>query len=558
MKTFLTILITAILVGGGAWFFLRDDKPQADSGGKEPLFYQSAMHPWIKSDRPGRCTICGMELTPVYPGDKGFDESGGEDIIALSETQIRVTNVATQEVAMRDLGQTLSVAGTIDDNATTHRMVSAYVDARIDKLFANYMGAPVVEGEPLIQIYSPSLLQAEREYRRLSGNLKQAAALRLKQMGLTDSQILEVGEKPDDALHTMILSPLTGTVVSREVYEGQYVKEGQTMLQLGDFSTMWFLFDAYEPDLPLIKVGQKIDVTLPSQPGKTFPGTVTFIDPNFNETTRTTQIRVELPNPEINGRRELLHKVYAEGILRIDNPPVLTVPRSAVIQTSPQAVVYVDRGEGAYQQVPVKLGRRGDQYLEILSGVSAGEKVVTTGTLLIDGQAEMNSSYSSSPVEVEKNESPTVNLTPEQTAAISDFQTTADAMSATLADDDLAAFNKASEPAMMKAGSLIEALSSLPKEDLDALESSRHFHGFEDLTTARAAYLKFSMAAQKILEPLRNSPDLPAIKIFECPMVNQAIEGADKKGRWLQTGDRQIANPYFGDSMLRCGKEIKP
>lgn len=558
MKTFLTILITALIVAGGSWFFLRENSAPASSGEKEPLFYQSAMHPWIKSDRPGRCTICGMELTPVYPGDKGFDESGGEDIIALSETQIRVTNVATQEVAMRDLGQTLSVAGTIDDNATTHRMVSAYVDARIDKLFANYMGAPVVEGEPLIQIYSPSLLQAEREYRRLSGNLKQAAALRLKQMGLTDQQILEVEKKSDEDLHSMILAPLTGTVVSREVYEGQYVKEGQTMLQLGDFSTMWFLFDAYEPDLPLIKVGQKIDVTLPSQPGKTFPGIVTFIDPNFNETTRTTQIRVELPNPEINGRRELLHKVYAEGILRIDNPPVLTVPRSAVIQTSPQAVVYVDRGEGAYQQVPVKLGRRGDQYLEILSGVSAGEKVVTTGTLLIDGQAEMNSSYSSSPDEVEKNESPTVNLTPEQTAAISDFLTTADAMSATLADDDLAAFNKASEPAMMKAGSLIEALSSLPKEDLDALDSSRHFHGFEDLTTARAAYLKFSMAAQKILETLRSSPDLPAIKIFECPMVNQAIEGADKKGRWLQTGDRQIANPYFGDSMLRCGKEIKP
>lgn len=560
MKTFLTILITALIVAGGSWFFLRENSAPAPSGEKEPLFYQSAMHPWIKSAKPGRCTICGMELTPVYPGDKGFDESGGEDIIALSETQIRVTNVATQEVALRDLGQTLQVAGTIDDNASTHRIVSAYVDARIDKLFANYMGAPVVEGEPLIQIYSPSLLQAEREYRRLSGDLKHAAALRLKQMGLTHQQILEVENKSDQDLHSMILAPLTGTVVSREVYEGQYVKEGQTMLQLSDFSTMWFLFDAYEPDLPLIKVGQKIDITLPSQPGKTFPGTVTFIDPNFNETTRTTQIRVELPNPEINGRRELLHKVYAEGTLKIDDSPVLTVPRSAVIQTSPQAVVYVDRGEGAYQQVPVKLGRRGNQYLEILSGVSAGEKVVTNGTLLIDGQAEMNSSYSSSTDEVEKNESPTVNLNPEQTAAISDFLTTADTMSAALADDDLAAFNKASEPAMMKAGSLIETLSSssIPKEDLDALDSSRHFHGFEDLKAARAAYLKFSMAVQKILQPLRKSPDFPAMKIFECPMADQAVDGADKKGRWLQTGDRQIANPYFGDEMLRCGKEIKP
>ena len=556
MKTFLTILITAIIVGVGTWLILPGNTSTASSGEKQPLYYQSAMHPWIKSDKPGRCTICGMELTPVYPGDKGFDESGGEDIIALSETQIRVANVATQEVALRDLGQTLHVAGTIDDNATTHRIVSAYVDARIDKLFANYMGAPVVEGEPLIQIYSPSLLQAEREYRRLSGNLKQAAALRLKQMGLTAQQILEVENKSDEDLHSIILAPLTGTVVSREVYEGQYVKEGETMLQLGDFSTMWFLFDAYEPDLSLIKVGQNIDVTLSSQPGKTFPGAVTFIDPNFNESTRTTQIRVELPNPKVNGRRELLHKVYAEGILKIDSPPVLTVPRSAVIQTGAQAVVYVDRGDGAYQQTPVKLGRRGDQYLEVLSGLNEGEKVVTNGTLLIDGQAEMNRSYSAPKEESTKSTTPAIELTADQSQAIRDFLATADAMSAALAADDLATFNKASEPAMLESATLIEALSStaVPKEDLDALDSSRHFHGFDDLTAARAAYLEFSMAAVTILQKI----NAPEARIFECPMVNQAIEGAEKKGRWLQTGERPIANPYFGSEMLTCGKEIKP
>ncbi len=553
MKTFITILITAILVGGVSWFFLKGNSDSAPSSDKKPLYYQSAMHPWIKSDKPGRCTICGMELTPVYAGDKGFDESGGEGVVALSESQIRVVNVATEEVAIRDLGQTLIVAGTIDDNASTHRMVSAYVDGRVDKLFANYMGAPVVEGEPLIQIYSPGILQAEREYRRLSGVLKKAAALRLKQMGLTEQQILEAETKPDDALHTMILSPLTGTVVSRDVFEGQYVKEGDTMLEIGDFSVMWFLFDAYEQDLPLIKVGQKIDVTLPSQPGKTFPGTVTFIDPNFNETTRTTQIRVDLPNPEINGRRELSHKVYAEGLLKIDSPPVLTVPRSAVIQTGPQAVVYVDQGGGAYEQTPVTLGRRGDKYLEVLSGVATGEKVVTNGALLIDGQAEMNRSYSTTAPE---EKSGSVELTPEQSEAVRSFLTTADAMSKALAQDDLPAFNKASEPAMKDGGTLIDTLAStnIPKENLEALEAARHFHGFEDLPSARAAYLKFSMSAVKVLEPL----GFPETRIFECPMVNSAVPGADKKGRWLQTGDRELANPYFGASMLTCGKEIKP
>jgi Cu(I)/Ag(I) efflux system membrane fusion protein len=544
-------------VASTSWFFLKRESSPDTTAERKPLYYQSAMHPWIKSDKPGRCTICGMELTPVYPGDKGFDESGGEDIVALSDSQIRVLNVATEEVAVRDLDQTLHVAGTIDDNASTHRMVSAYVDARIDKLFANYMGAPVVEGEPLAMIYSPGLLQAEREYRRLTGDLKKAAALRLKQMGLTEAQILEVETKPEDSLHSTILAPLTGTVVSRNVYEGQYVKEGETMLEIGDFSVMWFLFDVYEQDLPLIKVGQKIDVTLPSQPGKTYPGTVNFIDPNFDESTRTTEIRVDLANPEINGRRELFHKVYAEGRLEIDNPPVLSVPRSAVIQTSQQAVVYIDEGGGAYRQAPVKLGRRGDGYIEALSGVKAGEQVVTTGTLLIDGQAEMNRSYSAPAPEKQPKGG---DLSESQAEAIRSFLETAEAMSASLAADDLTAFGKASEPAMMKAGSLIKELSSgsVQKEKLDALDGSRHFHGFGDIAAARAAYLKFSMAALAILEPLRGSADFPDHQVYECPMVNEAVPGAGKKGRWLQAGEREMANPYFGAEMLSCGKEIKP
>lgn len=556
MKTFITIFITALIVGSASWFFLRNSEPNEASSERKPLYYQSAMHPWIKSDKPGRCTICGMELTPVYPGDKGFDESGGEDVVALSHSQIQVVNVATEEVAVRDLKQTLEVAGTIDDDERTHRIVSAYVDGRIDMLFANHHGAPVVKGAPLMMIYSPTLLQAEREYRRLTGPLKDAAALRLKQMGLTDAQIAEVPNKPEDALYSMILAPVTGTVITHTAYEGKYVAEGENLAEIGDFSTMWFLFDAYEQDLPFIKFGQKIDITLPSQPGKNYPGVVSFIDPNFNETTRTTEVRVDLANPLIDGRRELFHKVYAEGLLKIDSPPVLTVPRSSVMQTGKQAFVYVDLGEGAYQQVPVKTGRRGGEYLEVLDGVEAGDKVVTNGALLIDGQAEMNRSFSSAPKETKK-DAPVLDET--QIAAITEFIKTADAMSAALAADDLAAFNKAAEPAMMVTGKMAEALESkVPKADREALDKSRHFHGFETIAAARAAFLKFSMAANTVLEPLRNSPALSGLQIFECPMVDDAVPGAEKKGRWIQTGDRKIANPYFGAEMLTCGKEIKP
>ena len=556
MKTFLTVIITALIVGSTSWFFLHEKSTQETSTERKPLYYQSAMHPWIKSDKPGRCTICGMELIPVYPGDKGYDGAGGEGVVSLSKSQIQVVNVATEEVAVRDLKQTLEVAGTIDDDERTHRIVSAYVDGRIDMLFANHHGAPVAKGEPLMMIYSPTLLQAEREYRRLTGPLKDAAALRLKQMGLTEAQIAEVPSKPEDALDSMILSPVSGTVITHTAYEGKYIKEGENLAEIGDFSSMWFLFDAYEQDLPFIKTGQKIDITLPSQPGKVFPGVVSFIDPNFNETTRTTEVRVDLANPEIDGRRELFHKVYAEGLLKIDSPPVLTVPRSAVMQTSKQAFVYVDLGDGAYQQTPVKVGRRGGEFLEVLDGVKAGDKVVTNGALLIDGQAEMNRSFSSAPKEMKK-DSPMLDET--QIASIKEFLKTADAMSVALAADDLAAFNKAAEPAMMVAGKLGEVLKSkVPMADLEALDKSRHFHGLETLPAARAAFLKFSMAANTILEPLRKSPAFSDLHIFECPMVDTVVPGAEKNGRWIQSGDRPIQNPYLGTQMQTCGKEIKP
>jgi membrane fusion protein, copper/silver efflux system len=391
MKFFLTILITAILAAGATWLLIPSNKAMTTE--RKPLFYQSAMHPWIKSDKPGNCTICGMKLTPIYAGEKALDSSSDANLVTLSQTQIQVLNVQTSEAKIRPLVHTLQVAGMIDDDATRHRIISAYVDGRVDKLHVNFMGAEVEQGQALADYYSPSLLQAEREYRQLNGDLRKNTALRLRQMGLTPEQIEVVSSKPSDSLTSQILSPIGGTVVGQSVYEGQYVTAGEKLFELADFSTMWFMFRAYEQDLPWIKIGETVTVRTPSIPGKTFEGKVTFIDPNLDEATRSTKVRVELPNPKINGRRELLHKLYADGTVAVDTPPVLTIPRSAVIQSGPEAVVYIDQEGGAYAQTPVKIGRRGDASIEILSGLKVGDKVVTNGNLLIDGQAELNRAF---------------------------------------------------------------------------------------------------------------------------------------------------------------------
>lgn len=557
MKTFLTIILTAALAIIGTWFFTQRsaNSPTAE---RKPLYYQSAMHPWIKSDKPGRCTICGMELTPVYAGEKGFDAKGKSSTVALSQSQIQVIHVQTEEAKIQPLTRTLKVAGVIDDDERRHRILSAYTDGRVDKLYANHHGVEVIAGEPLALIYSPALLQAEREYRQLSGDLKRNTALRLLQMGLTNEQIQALPEKPDTELSSQIIAPLSGTVVAHDVYEGQYVTTGQKMFEIADFSIMWFMMDVYEQDLPWIELGQEVKVTTPSKPGKIFVGKITFIDPNFNEATRSTQVRVELANPLVNGRRELLHKLYADGEVLIKIPSTLAVPRSAVIQTSSQALVYIDQEGGAYAQTIVTLGQRGDKLVEILSGLRAGDQVVTNGNLLIDGQAEMNRAFQS-PAPATELVTMTVELSEAQKLAIADFIRLADAMSGALGVDDVAAFNKASESAMMRTADFIEAIASLPthKEDIDALSKSRHFHGFQDLPSARKAFHPFSLAAAAVIESIRKLKDFPEVKIWECPMVDQAIPNAPKKGRWLQNSTRPGANPFFGVEMSDCGKEIK-
>ncbi len=218
----------------------------------------------------------------------------------------------------------------------------------------------------------------------------------MKRYGLSEAQIAALPQKDADDTHTQLLAPVSGTVVGRFVYEGQYVKEGDKLFEIADFSTMWFQFDAYERDLAWLKPGQKVEVITPAAPGKIFTGTVAFIDPNLKEMTRSAKVRVELPNPlaEVNGvkRRELYHKLYADAEVQVEIPEVLVVPRSAVLSPGAAPVLYVDKGGGAYEQRRLRLGRGGDDEYEVLDGVAEGERVVTQGGMLIDAQAQLNAS----------------------------------------------------------------------------------------------------------------------------------------------------------------------
>ena len=580
-KQLCTLLAVALVSAALGWFAApRAARPAPATSTlhaqRKLLYYQSAMHPWIKSDKPGRCTICGMELTPVYEGDAGFDVNQGT--VALRSNTIQVIGVQTEEARRQPLQRSFRFAGTIEDNDARHRIVSAYLDGRIDALKVNYIGAEVVAGQPLATFYSRTLLAAEREYvslRRAAATmpaplqaeqqrLQQAALDRLKRVGLSDAQIAALEIKPETEMHSELLAPLSGTVVARFVYEGQYVKEGDKLFEIADFSTMWFVFDAYERDLPWLKIGQRVEVITPSAPGRTFAGTITFIDPTLREMTRTAKVRVELPNPlEQQGghsHRALYYKLYAEAVVHIDATPVLAVPRSAVLSPGGQPVLYVDKG-GAYEQRALRLGRIGDETIEILEGVAEGERVVTTGNLLIDAQAQLNQSArpgtNAAPSSNSTNSAPA--FTDAQRESIDAFLAAANGIASALASDNLAAFN---DQAARVHAALPPLLSVFDQNRswqplAERIEATGHFGKAVDLPAARKAFLPFSTAVVNLAARLRQQPAFNSLRLYECPMVNRAVPGAPKSAQWFQL-QGPLRNPYFGAEMLDCGTELKP
>jgi Cu(I)/Ag(I) efflux system membrane fusion protein len=547
-----------------AFAFSGCGKRDTTTSERKVLYYQSAMHPWIKSDKPGRCTVCGMELTPIYEGESGIDAGG--DMISLSETSIRVLNVQTVEVKTQALVKTLTVAGTIDDDDSKHRVLSAYIPGRIEMLHVSYIGAEVKAGEPLAEFYSPMLLQTEREYRAIASSinaeLRAAVVSRLRQMGLTPEQIEALPAKPTDAITSQILAPISGTVTEKSIYAGQYVQEGEKLFEIADFATMWFQFRAYELDLPWIRVGQKVDVSTPSLPGKVVAGVIKFIDPNLDEATRSAKVRVELENPMVNGRRLFSHRLYADGVVHLDAAETLAVPRSAVIQTGPEAVAFVDQGGGGYARRVLQLGRRGDALIEALGGLTVGDKVVVNGNLLIDGQAEMNRSFAThTPTHETTNEVTAFpNLTESQRGVTKDFLALVAALTASLAADNLKEFETHAAKLHPATAALLAAFeaNSAWQALVKPVEQTGHLHNAASLTEARKQFHPLSEATVALAQALRRADGgFANVKVFRCPMTKNSFPGAPNRADWIQL-QPEVRNPYYGAEMLDCGSEVKP
>ncbi|MDR0706153.1 MAG: efflux RND transporter periplasmic adaptor subunit, partial [Planctomycetaceae bacterium] len=541
-----TLLIVFTVLGGGAgWFIAQHQHTKSSVVGsteRKILFYQSPMHPWITSNKPGKCTICGMALAPVYEGDTAAAVTGNSDFIKLADATASVIGVSVTTIRVAPLRRTLRVAGVISDDETRHRILSARVPGRIEKLHVNQVGVEVIHNQPLAVVYSPDVLTAQRLYlenRRVGArgaiSASEIASSREKLLayGLVDEDILKLEQTETPEATFVIRAPFDGTVVSRKAYEGQYVEVNDEFFEIGDFSSLWFIFDAYERDFPLLKIGQDVDVTLTSLPGETVTAPIAFIDPNLNESTRTARIRVVLPN----SLRRILHRQTANGTVHIEFAPTLLIPRSALLYTREQPAAYVELGDGVYQFRQLTLGHIGDTDAEILDGVSEGEKVVTQAALLIDSQSQLAhiavTSGETTETDKEKPEpSTTSNVTltmpttlpPELIEAVLK-------MTDALASDRLDDYQKHLPTVLEAVHQTTDTVHKILTPFAEKLVSGTN------LKEARRPFEPFSNAVADIV---RTQPKTERqAKIFQCPM--SPVLGT---ARWIQKDNAETRNPF--------------
>lgn len=377
-----------------------EEAVEEKKGERKILYWQDPMHPQYKSDKPGIAPDCGMQLVPVY-ADEVAQKDMPPGTIRLSPEKQQISGVRTGLVARRPLAKATRTVGLIEADETQIRHIHTKIAGWAEKIYVNYTGQLVEKGKPLVAIYSPELVSTQQEYLLAlkarsylekspfgeisSGahSLLESTRTRLLYWDITPKQIEELEERGEPEKTLTLHSPITGFVTVREVYEGKYVMPEMQLYTVTDLSHIWLYADIYEYEMPLVRLGQEATITLSYYPGEAFRGQVTYVYPYLEEKTRTNKVRLEFPNPGY----KLKPGMYANVELKVDLGERLAIPEEAVMDSGSEQVVFLARDEGHFEPRRVKLGVRTDGYHEVLEGVAAGDKVVTSANFLIDSES---------------------------------------------------------------------------------------------------------------------------------------------------------------------------
>jgi RND family efflux transporter MFP subunit len=561
----------------------RKVEMQGEKGQKKRKikYWRAPMDPTYIRDKPGKSPM-GMDLIPVYE-----DEESDANVIKIDPTTVQNLGVRTAKVTRGPLVATIRTVGrvTYDEEMVEH--IHTKVSGWVEDLFVNTTGEEVRRGQKLLSIYSPDLVATQEEYLQAlryrgettgsqfsdvksgASTLIDATKRRLLFMDIDPSQIEHL-EKSGEVQKTMVLrSPATGIVIDKKVLEGMKVTPGMELYTIANISTVWVMGSVYEYELPFIRTGQEAVISLPYEPGKTYRGKISFIYPYLSPETRTVQVRMVFRNPDF----KLKPDMYADVMVKSRaNGDVILVPSEAVIRTGTRNIVIVALGEGKFMPKEVVLGPEGRGVIQVESGLSEGQTVVTSGQFLIDSESNLREAISkmmepqkgaSAPKEGESASSVTKatgETVPEENLSKTELSKDQKALMAKVIDSYLL-MQKAlvaeslagvrTQADVMKGlndklksidrGGALSSVTGAVDRSLEGL-----LHG--DMVKARDSFVFLSRAlAEYIKGPGRQEGLSSGIRMYSCSM---------KKEPWLQKGNK-IENPYLGKGMLSCGSEEK-
>ena len=382
----------------------------------KPGQYTCPMDPEIVSDKPGKCPICGMnlELVPLEPATGETNQVPpstsmampnpnpvpGLVSVTIEPQRLQLIGVKTGPVQMRQIESDIRLVGYITPDETKVSNLSVRVNGWVQRLFVNQTGQLVPKGETLLSLYSQDLYQAQQDYlvalaatgqstgdTTLDAARRQivdAARERLRLLGVPDDDVATLVSDGKAGTDLTLRSQFAGVVLDKNVNQGQYVSPGQNLFTIADLRKVWVLADVYEKDMSQIKVGQNVTVTV-SGVDEEFPGTVQLIYPTVSEQTRTAKLRIELQNPDM----KLRPGMYADVRLVGDGKPVLAIPVEALMDGGETQYAFVVHDGTHFEPRLLKIGRRSDNWVEVHSGLAAGEVVVTSANFLIDSESRL-------------------------------------------------------------------------------------------------------------------------------------------------------------------------
>lgn len=394
------VLIVGLFLG---WLVFKpatiSKQEHAHEQGEETT-YTCSMHPQIRQNEPGKCPICGMDLIPLT--QKSAQGESSPFVYTMSPEAIALANVQTQPIKTVSPEHEIYLTGKIAVNEQRLAVLTANYSGRIEELFVDFTGQAVKRGQKLASIYSPELVTAQKElleaakHKDINPALYNAVREKLRLWKITESQIEAIENSGAVVTEIDVISDQSGIVITREIAKGDYVNKGTVLFEIADLGNVWILLDAYESDLPFMRIGQKINFTVASIPGKNFTSSISFVDPFINQQTRTAAIRAEINNPQQMLKPEMFVRANIKANLSVKDKS-LVIPKTSVLWTGKRSVVYVKVPEAefpSFEMREITLGSSlGDYYL-VESGLNEGEEIVTNGVFAIDAAAQLSGNYS--------------------------------------------------------------------------------------------------------------------------------------------------------------------